>query len=74
MSQFQSRDVPALYICEAWRDESEFVKTMYSVEDAFLISSLALMISQISAINRDGESDRIMEITESDGKTAAYAT
>ena len=42
--------------------------------DAFLISSMALMIAQISAVKIDAESGNLMANSVSDGKTVAHAT
>ena len=54
---------------KAWRNESEPVKSMNLDANAFLISSRALMIAQISAVKIDAESGKIMENSVSDGKT-----
>ena len=41
---------------KAWKHESESVKKKYLDEDAlFLISSRALLIAQVSAVNTDAE-------------------
>ena len=42
--------------CKVWRHESESVKTIYLDGTEFFISSRALMIAQISAVNVDAES------------------
>ena len=59
---------------KAWRHESESVKSMNLDADAFLISSRALMIAQISAVKIDAESDNFMKNLVSDGKTVAHTT
>ena len=59
---------------KAWRHDRESVNIMNLDADAFLISSTALMIAQISAVKIDAESGNLMENVESDGKTVAHAT
>ena len=46
---------------------------MYLDASDILISFRSLMTVQISAVNMDAESCNLMEITVSDGKTAAHA-
>ena len=58
-----------IYI-RAWRHESESVKIINLDADAFLISSRALMIAQISAVKIDAESGNLMENVVSHGKTS----
>ena len=43
-------------------------------ETVSLISSRALIIAQISAVNMDAEPSNVMEITVCDGNTVAQAT
>ena len=58
----------------AWRHESESVKNINLDAVAFLISSIAVMIAQISAVKIDAESGNLMDNLVSDGKTVAHAT
>ena len=55
--------IPIIYN-KAWRHESESVKIMNLDADAFLISSKFL-----SAVKIDAESDNLMDMLVSDGKT-----
>ena len=59
---------------KAWRHESESVKIINLDADAFLISSRAVMIAQISAVKIDAKSGNLMDNSVSDGKTVAHAT
>ena len=47
---------------------------MYFDEDVFLISSRALMVAQVSAVNTDAKLDNLIEIMVFDGKSAAHVT
>ena len=58
---------------KAWRHEIES-KTFYLDADAFLISTRALMVAQISGVKIDAESSNLMENTVSDGKNVEHAT
>ena len=48
--------------CKAWRQESESVNIIRLNATEYLISSRALMITQISAVNMDAESGNLMGI------------
>ena len=70
----QIKGCSSLIYCKAWRYEIESVKTMSFDEDAFLISSRALMVAQVSAVNTDAKLDNLIEIMVFDGKSAAHVT